>query len=123
MLVIPIKKKWFDRIAAGEKKEEYREIKPYYTSRFVKALGFPEGEREEVQELLRQMPSQKKITVLFRNGYTADSPAFVADCSLSIGEGKPEWGAESGKQYYRLRIDSVVFAIMDNMQPGRKKIL
>lgn len=123
MLVIPIKKKWFDRIAAGEKKEEYREIKPYYTSRFVKALGFPEGEREEVQELLRRMPSQKKITVLFRNGYTADSPAFVADCSLSIGEGKPEWGAESGKQYYRLRIDSVVFAIMNNMQPGRKKIL
>lgn len=35
MLVLPIKKKWFDMIASGEKKEEYREIKPYWTSRFV----------------------------------------------------------------------------------------
>ena len=34
MLTLPIKKKWFDMIKSGEKKEEYREIKPYYTSRF-----------------------------------------------------------------------------------------
>jgi len=30
MLTLPIKKKWFDMIASGEKKEEYREIKEYY---------------------------------------------------------------------------------------------
>ena len=30
MLTLPIKKKWFDMILSGEKKEEYREIKPYY---------------------------------------------------------------------------------------------
>ena len=29
MLTLPIKKKWFDMILSGEKKEEYREIKPY----------------------------------------------------------------------------------------------
>lgn len=34
MLTIPIKGKWFDMILSGEKKEEYREIKPYYKSRF-----------------------------------------------------------------------------------------
>lgn len=34
MLTLPIKKKWFDMILSGEKKEEYREIKPYYDSRF-----------------------------------------------------------------------------------------
>ena len=33
MLVLPIKKKWFDMIISGEKKEEYREIKPYYDKR------------------------------------------------------------------------------------------
>ena len=33
MLVLPIKKKWFDMILSGEKKEEYREIKRYYESR------------------------------------------------------------------------------------------
>lgn len=40
MLILPIKKKWFDMIVSGEKKEEYREIKPYYDSRFMNAFGF-----------------------------------------------------------------------------------
>lgn len=30
MLILPIKRKWFDMILSGEKKEEYRDIKPYY---------------------------------------------------------------------------------------------
>ena len=34
MLILPIKRKWFDMIKSGEKKEEYREIKPYWTKRF-----------------------------------------------------------------------------------------
>ena len=34
MLTLPIKKGWYDLIAGGVKKEEYREIKPYYTTRF-----------------------------------------------------------------------------------------
>ena len=35
MFILPIKKKWFDMILSGEKKEEYREIKPYYRSRLI----------------------------------------------------------------------------------------
>jgi hypothetical protein len=34
MLTLPIKNKWYDMILSGQKKEEYREIKPYYTTRF-----------------------------------------------------------------------------------------
>lgn len=41
MLILPIKKKWFDKIQSGEKKEEYREIKPYYTTRFRNVLHIP----------------------------------------------------------------------------------
>lgn len=33
MLILPIKKKWFDMILRKEKLEEYREIKPYYHKR------------------------------------------------------------------------------------------
>ncbi len=33
MLTLPIKKKWYDMILAGIKKEEYREIR-YYGGRF-----------------------------------------------------------------------------------------
>lgn len=40
MLTMPIKKKWFDMILSGEKKEEYREIKPYWTIRLAKSFGY-----------------------------------------------------------------------------------
>lgn len=35
MLILPIKRKWFDMILSGEKKEEYRDIKPYYDTRLL----------------------------------------------------------------------------------------
>ena len=34
MLILPIKKKWFDMILSGEKTEEYRKIDGYYMVRF-----------------------------------------------------------------------------------------
>ena len=108
MVILPIKKKWFDMIVSGEKKEEYREIKPYYTSRFIKALGFPgKSEREDVKELLKQMQALKSIEIMFRNGYSVGSPAIIAECHLSIGMGKEKWGAKLGEKYYILRIDKI----------------
>lgn len=92
MLILPIKKKWFDMILSGEKKEEYREIKPYYTTRFMNEL------RKE---------SDIPIWILFRNGYKKDSPTIKCRCLLTKGIGKPKWGAEPNKEYYILKILSV----------------
>lgn len=89
MLVLPIKKKWFDMILLGEKKEEYREIKPYYVSRFSKLFCSYGWDKQKI---------------MFRNGYGKDSPSFIAKCTLSVGIGKREWGAELGKKYYILKI-------------------
>lgn len=91
MLTLPIKKVWFDLILFGEKKEEYRKISPYYTSRF--------------QNLFHVDTDAKKIC--FRNGYSGTSPSFVAVCTLDIGEGKEAWGAEPGQIYYRLHIKRI----------------
>ena len=99
MLTLPIKKKWFDMIAKGEKKEEYREIKPYYERRFTTA------------GLLRwtddHMPTGKEGRVILRNGYGYCSPTMYVSVTLTIGEGKPEWGAEPNKKYYVLYIESI----------------
>jgi hypothetical protein len=94
MLILPIKKKWYDMILSGEKKEEYREIKPYYQSRLGKLFVFPIPEYQE--------------KIVFRNGYSATSPSFTAICSMRIGEGKPEWGADPGKEYYVLTIHEII---------------
>ena len=94
-LVLPIKKKWFDMILYKEKKEEYREIKPYYISR-LRNSGFLDSNSEPRKDFFR--------VVTLRNGYHKDSPSLDVICSLDIKEGKPEWGAEPGKLYYTFSI-------------------
>ncbi len=94
MLIFPIKKKWFDKILSGEKTEEYREIKLYYTTRFTTIDLLDTSGR----------PTNNKVWIIFRNGYSSQSPSFEALCQLSIGFGRTDWGAESSTVYYKLKI-------------------
>lgn len=96
MLTLPIKKKWFDMILSGEKKEEYREIKPYYKTRFEKLFAIDPFNEDDKRE------------IIFRNGYSKNSPSFIAKCTLSVGTGKEEWGVEKGKQYFVLTIHEIL---------------
>jgi hypothetical protein len=88
VIVLPIKRKWFDMIKSGEKREEYREIKPYYDKR----LGY------------LAVGTGKVTTILLRNGYNYNSPSIKCKCSVTIGEGKEGWGAEPNVNYYILNI-------------------
>lgn len=108
MLTLPIRKKWFDMILSGEKKEEYREIKEYYETRFQNLFGaitihplyppdnflnrseFELLQGEAVPEEIRKDSIQE---IIFRNGYSKDSKAIKASCRLRIGKGRPEWGS------------------------------
>lgn len=90
-IVLPIKKNWFDMIKAGIKKEEYREIKPYYETRFNKLFE-----------------DTDTAVITLRNGYSKNSPSLDCLVSLEVGEGKQEWGAEKNKQYYVLKILSIL---------------
>lgn len=109
MLTLPIKKKWFDMIVSGEKKEEYREIKPYYDSRFMNAFGFllVGGQMVYGEAAPEEIRKPWPVLVVFRNGYSKDSPEVVCKCTLQFGKGKPEWGTEPGKLYYVLKIEKV----------------
>lgn len=100
MLTLPIKKKWFDMILSGEKKEEYREIKLYYATRFKGVFEmYPYS----------YIPASNDIhEIKFRNGYGNNRPEFIAKCSLDINTGKEEWGAEPGKEYYVLQIHEII---------------
>lgn len=98
MLVLPIKKKWFDMIKAGEKLEEYREIKPYYDKRLLNYF-----EHTDYGSFIVINPYNEKQIIL-RNGYNKESPSLLCLCTLDMGTGKEEWGAEENKKYYILRI-------------------
>lgn len=104
MLTLPIKKKWFDMILSGEKKEEYREIKPYYDSRFIKRdMKFD----PELDEMVEQEVIWSHRFIIFKNGYRKDSPKILCHCYVYKGYGKENWGAIPGELYYVLKILSV----------------
>ncbi len=103
MLTLPIKRKWFDMIISGEKKEEYREFKPYYHKRFFNLWrGDLNG-------------GAAKRQIMFRAGYSKDSPSCVCTVRLATGKGRPEWGAEPDKDYYILKIFEVKEVINEKL--------
>lgn len=108
MLILPIKKQWFDMIISGEKKEEYREIKPYYYIRFKNADMFPDPLGIDETHLILDPQNFRKYEIMFRNGYSAESTSFIAKVYLTTDFGKPEWGAEPGIKYYVLHIEEIV---------------
>lgn len=107
MLTLPIEKKWFDMILERIKLEEYREVKPYWRTRFAKALGMEKRLMPLEMILDIEQPLHLGL-VKFRNGYGKKAPELVADCDLRIGTGKPEWGAAEGEEYYILDIKRLV---------------
>lgn len=62
VLYLTISKKWFEMIVAGQKKEEYREIKGYWASRLVELCDSGE------------VYFKQYTHVLFINGYGKDRP-------------------------------------------------
>ena len=106
MLTLPIKKKLFDMILSGEKKEEYREIKPYYDSRFnpyIADIGNVKIIRMNCGTGFIKVDDE----IIFRNEYSANSPKIKCRVKINKGYGKEEWGAEHNKKYYVLKILSV----------------
>lgn len=82
ILNLTLKKKWFDMILSGEKKEEYREMKPYWQKRLVKE-GYWHSQAVKDFDIIR-----------FKNGYGKNAPTM--DVKFLGGEpadhGKREWG-------------------------------
>ena len=70
ILHLTLKKKWFDQIVSGEKKEEYREIKEYWLSRLLEPY-------EPGSELL---VFKTFDYVVFTNGYGKDRPSVKVEC-------------------------------------------
>lgn len=93
VLHLTLKKKWFDMIASGEKKEEYREVKEYWEKRLMHRFFDP-----------------VYTHVQFRNGYAKNSPTILLeiDGNINISKGKQEWGAEEGKQYFVIKLGGII---------------
>lgn len=103
-LCLPLKKEWYEMIERGIKNEEYREIGAYWIPRLLETstgFGIPKYVTNIFArhlEILNLRVGQglvvfKEYThVKFSYGYTKRTMTFEIE-SITIGKGKPEWGA------------------------------
>lgn len=105
VLTLTLKKKWFDMIAKGIKKEEYREIKDYWINRLTEDKSICQmGNSGFV------INDRKFDKVLFKNGYSKDAPTMIVECKgIETTTGKIEWGAEKGEHYFVIRLGKILF--------------
>ena len=85
ILHLVLKKKWYDMIASGEKREEYRDVKDYYRTRISNFVRRGFG---------------KKLIVGFSLG-RKKADMFVKFCGCNIYRDcqQPEWGEPEGPHY------------------------
>ena len=89
VLTLSVSKQWFDLISAGEKKEEYREIKEYWLVRLWNFVPVPFAKYVFDDVGISPKPFTH---VLFINGYGDDKPRVEKEIeSISIGKPKKGW--------------------------------
>lgn len=126
ILHLVLKAKWFDMIACGEKREEYREVSHYWAVRLLAsdiktidgslpikpadnaiwqsdktAMGIKEwlDKKFGFSKVLYFKPYKK---VCFHRGYSDTVRTFTIE-SITIGKGKTEWGAPSEKEVFIIK--------------------
>lgn len=109
ILHLTLKKKWFDMIASGEKKEEYRQDKPYWKNRFVKE-GYWHSQTCKDFEIVR-----------FKNGYAKDAPTIDVECKgiriADLDEVNPAWfGRFQDYEGCRIFIITLGEVLLNNLQ-------
>ena len=97
VLHLTLKRKWFDMIASGEKREEYREIKPYW---------------------IKRLAGRHYDYVHFRNGYNNGCPEMLVECKgIEVGYGKQRWGAGSAERY-KIKLGRIISQNVETRQPA-----
>lgn len=99
ILHLTIKKKQFDMILSGEKKEEYREVKDYWMKRLAGIQGC--GTSYNFTLLCNAENKCKEYdTIFFKNEYSKKAPTIVIECKgIEIKKGKKQQGAPNYKVF------------------------
>ncbi len=97
ILHLNLKKKWFNMVSSGEKKEEYRQIKSYWTRIFSAHI-----------RIKNKYYHPSDIIICFSNGFKKYRKQIFVKCEgMRIGYGKIEWGADPNEQYFILKLGRV----------------
>lgn len=93
ILPLTLNYKWFDMIIRGVKKEEYREIKPYWIKRLKAEISAKHTWTESGPIIEKEYKFKHFDLIKFTNGYNPNSPSMIVELKgIKIGFGNPEWG-------------------------------
>ena len=96
VLNLTLKKKWFDMIASGEKREEYREVKKYWIDRLYAWGNMYDAPREF-------------HAVKFRNGYSKNAPTILVEwINTEVGKAKPEWSDNWQGEVFIIKLGEII---------------
>lgn len=87
MLILPMKRKWFEMVCSGAMKEVYRDVTPYWDAR-IRKYGY----------------AGLNFRVRIKSGCQKEAPYADLIVEKTVGFGRPEWGAPAGRKVYILRI-------------------
>ena len=108
ILNLTLKKQWFDMILSGEKKEGYREFKPYWIKRFgyTSYSSQDPADNGYYDEVMNELPDIIKFT----NGYSKNSPSFYIEVEdWVVGKSRhPEWGGDTTQSQFIFKLGKII---------------
>lgn len=127
ILHLTLRKKPFDLIAAGIKKEEYRAISIHWIVRLID-IQYPDEEPtpkkchadwilesykegHDLFDVVKHLYSKVKQfdAILFRNGYSANAPSVLVEWKgLDIGPAVPEWADGMEGEFFRIHLGGII---------------
>jgi len=126
ILHLTLKREWYEKIACGDKKEEYREIKDFWVNRFITSRHEMEwASYEEMLEDLQEpnerhygykdlmnffgVEFKKYDLIVFENGY-GDVPTTIVEWNgIEVKQGNKRWGAVAKQFYFTLLLGNVLY--------------
>jgi len=122
ILKMTLQKKWFEMILSGEKKTEYREVKPYWIQRIFDYKELDVTAESFLNALIKKKYPmflyQKRISQIhfFNGGYFSKNlPNFKKELlSTYFGKGVEDWGAEKDKAYLCFCLGKIVDVDIEN---------
>ena len=101
---------WYDMIASGHKKEEYREIKPFYKKRML-ACDYKRTGYCVPYSCTADCPFisfRKYDFIRFHRGQGSSTTMLVECKGISIGHGKPEWGVNPADVMFVIKLGKII---------------
>jgi hypothetical protein len=120
-LHLVLKKKWFDMILSGEKKEEYRENTGYWFNRLNADSHYYRCQKCNpksancpscgffIDKFSTPINFKEFDAIEFRNGYATAAPKFLIECKgIELTTGHTGWGAVGGEKYFVIRLGEIL---------------